>query len=307
MSYENIVTVANINFHAEWGNKTGNLARIKEYIQSAAEQGAKIILFPEMALTGYNIEKDSTAMQIENAETIPGPAANELALLAQKHNAYIIVGMPERDAIDSSILYNTALVVGPGGIVGAYRKIHPVGHELLWATKGNDPLLFDTPWGPVGIGICFDTYTFPEVVRYYAALGSRLYLNPTASAIGWEDSYFTQLKARVIENALFIMSSNLVGYDCNLSFSGESLIIGPSSSILSTAYYAKPAGSREELQVATLNLSLVDKSRQMLTLFGANPLTGSPDWRPEIYEKWLFNIRQNFNFSASAPSSVDIF
>ncbi|MBB6735394.1 carbon-nitrogen hydrolase family protein [Cohnella zeiphila] len=294
MAYENIVNVATINFNAEWGNKAGNLARMKGYIKSASERGANIILFPETALTGYNVKGDSIEMQLANAETVPGPVANELAELTRRYGVYAVIGMPERDAATGDV-YNSALVVGPEGIIGCYRKIHPAGKESMWAKKGSEPLMFDTPWGPVGVGICYDTYCFPELFRYYAALGSRLYLNPTAvsDVPGWNELYYTLLKARVLENGSFVVSSNLAGPDQDLQFPGGSLIVGPSVTPFGTKYYAEPVENDEALLIATLDLSIADKTRKMLTLYSDNPITGIPDWRPDIYEKLLAGVKQN--------------
>ncbi|THF74153.1 carbon-nitrogen hydrolase family protein [Cohnella fermenti] len=298
MAYDNIVNVATVNFNAEWGNKAGNLARMKGYIRAAGERGANIILFPETALTGYNVKGESIEMQLADAETVPGPAANELAELSIKYGVYVVVGMPERDAATGDV-YNSALAAGPQGLIGTYRKIHPAGKESMWAKKGSEPLLFDTPWGPVGVGICYDTYSFPELFRYYAALGSRLYLNPTAvsDVHGWKEYYYTLLKARVLENGSFLVSANLVGPDKDLQFPGGSLIVGPSVTPLGTRYYAEPVENEEALLLATLDLSIVDKTRGMLTLYNDNPITGVPDWRPDIYERLLTDLKKQNKWS----------
>ncbi|MFD1678084.1 carbon-nitrogen hydrolase family protein [Alicyclobacillus fodiniaquatilis] len=285
---EDIVTVASVNFHAVWGDKAGNLARIKSYIKAAAKRGADIILFPETALTGYGIDDEHPDMQKQNAETIPGPATDEIAELTQMYGVFVVLGMPERDGVNDDILYNSAAVIGPEGVIGGYRKIHPAGTESKWAAKGTDPLLFSTPWGPVGVGICYDTYCFPELARYYAALGARLYLNPTAVSDieGWKELYYTQLKSRAIENAMYVASSNLVGQDLNAYFPGGSLVSGPSFTIGST-YYGEPIENREDIVLATIDLALAHTQRERLPLFTNNSITGIPDWRPDIYADML--------------------
>lgn len=308
MAYENIVNVATINFNAEWGNKAGNLGRMKGYIKAASERGANIILFPETALTGYNVKGDSIEMQMANAETVPGPAANELAELSRKYGVYVVAGMVEKDAATGEV-FNSALAVGPEGIIGAYRKIHPAGKESMWARKGSEPLMFDTPWGPVGVGICYDTYCFPELFRYYAALGARLYLNPTAvnDVNGWEELYYTLLKARVLENGSFVVSANLAGPDHELQFPGGSLIVGPSVTSFGTKYYAEPVENDEALLLATFDLSIADKTRKLLTLYSDNPITGVPDWRPDIYEKLLAGVKLQEKWGAKPiPASAGV-
>jgi predicted amidohydrolase len=289
---EDIITVASVNFHAVWGDKAANLAKMKGYIKAAAKRGADIILFPETAMTGYDVKDDDPAMHLANAETIPGPSTLELAELTSMYGVYVVLGMPEKDAADVSICYNSAAVLGPEGVIGAYRKIHPAGKESLWAAKGKDPLMFDTPWGPVGVGICYDTYCFPELTRYYSALGSRLYLNPTAvsNVQGWKDLYYTQLKARSIENGAFVVSSNLVGKDDTSFFPGGSLVLGPNLT-LGTEYYAEPIEDKEGMVIATIDLSLADSARKLLTLFNNNSITGKPDWRPDIYMRLLDSLK----------------
>ncbi|MET0360778.1 MAG: carbon-nitrogen hydrolase family protein [Sphingobium sp.] len=299
MTQADKITLAVVNFHALWGEKAANLARIKDRITEAHDKGANLILFPETALTGYNVDGDSVAMHRDNAETIPGPASNELEAMARDLGVYIIVGMPERDETSGKV-YNSALVVGPSGMIGRYRKIHLPGKEAMWAARGNDAFIFDTPWGPMGLGICYDTYFFPEICRAYAAMGARLYLNPTAVPIfpHWRDLYYTTLKARVLENACYIASANLVGDDKDCGFGGGSLVVGPGEGPINATYYADAIEDREALIITTIDLSRVDAVRQMLPIYTDNPLTGTPDWRPEIYERLLAQVRQHDRWRA---------
>lgn len=284
---EDIVTVAAVNFHAIWGDKAKNLEKIKDDIIKAAKQGANIILFPETALTGYDID-EKVMMHKENAETIPGPSTNEIAKLTRKYGVYVVVGMPERDSEDPDIIYNAAAVIGPDGVIGSYRKIHPALDEPKWATKGEEPLAFDTPWGLVGVGICYDTYEFPELVRYYAALGARLYLNVTAT-ITFSDvmecRYINQLQARVYENRIFIASANLVGKGLTTEWPGGSGILGPRENNTHVKWYDGPSRGKEEIEIATIDLSKADRK-----IYNINPLTGTPDWRLNIYKKMLEDI-----------------
>ena len=282
------LTVAAVNFAPEWGNKDVNLARIIERAGEAADMGARIVVFPEMALTGYNHDNGSIAMHEAAAETVPGPASNALAALSRERGIWIVVGLPERDA-ESGTIYNSAFVTGPEGLVGCYRKIHPAGQESLWCAKGDEPLLFDTPWGPVGLGICYDTYCFPELSRYYAARGARLYLNPTAvpGVLDWGELYYTMLKGRVMENSGVIVSANLVGEDKGLTFPGGSLVIGPGKDSLAPIMHAGPVEGEEAILVATIDFADGEQHRGWLPIMTANKTTGVPDWRPAVYSRLL--------------------
>jgi predicted amidohydrolase len=130
MKYENKVTLACVNFSGEWGNKAARLEKMKTQVKLAARQEVDMIVFPELALSGYQCDEEGTrlmkpcAMHGDTAETIPGPATEEMAELAKEHDIYIIFGMPERDKISPKIHYNSAAIVAPEGILGAYRKIH---------------------------------------------------------------------------------------------------------------------------------------------------------------------------------------
>ena len=287
-----IVTVACVNFRTAWGDKGSNLKRIKGYITAAVKRGADIILFPELALTGYEVE-GKAMMYKENAEIIPGPSTDEIALLTRRYGVYVVVGMSEKDKEDSRIFYNSAAVVGPEGVIGSYAKLMPASPDLKWCTKGKKPFVFDTTWGLVGVGICYDTYMFPELPRYYAALGARLYLHITAlpDFEGWKEYYLNQLQARAIENMMFVASSNMVGKEFSPNFPGASLILGPGEENHVVKCYAGPGSEdNEEMIIATIDLSEADRMRKNFQLFIENPISGTPDWRLELYKNMLKTI-----------------
>jgi predicted amidohydrolase len=156
--------------------------------------------------------------------------------------------------------------------------------------------MFDTKWGPVSVGICYDTYNFPELMRYYASKGSRLYLNPTAlverintaeSRRGFLDFYTTAIEYGVICNTIFVAGSNLVGKDRFHYFGGGSCIIGPKITPTTETdaihYYAGGADKNQAgLFMATLDLSLAKR-----TLFTNNRYTGVPDYRPDVYKNFV--------------------
>ncbi len=284
-----VVTIACVNFNTDWGNKEQNLERIKGYVRAAARRGADIILFPELALTGYE-NGPGAKMHRENAETIPGPSTNAIAELTRKFGVYVIVGMPEKSNEDPDVFYNSAAVIGPEGVIGSYAKLMPFGNEMRWCKKGEKPFAFDTPWGLVGVGICYDTYMFPELPRYYAALGARLYAHITAlgSFKGWKPYYINQMQARAIENMMFVASSNIVGKDRMSDFPGTSFVLGPGEEAHEVKFYAGPASeTKEEVILATIDLAAADRMRNNYPLFRENPVSGTPDWRLELYKEML--------------------
>lgn len=275
--YENAITVAVVNFSAIWGDKIANLKKMKGFIREAVKKGANLILFPELALTGY--EPDGS-MHESLAETIPGPTTKELFRLASANDIYIVFGMPEKD---KERLYNSAAVVGPEGIVGAYRKVHPWIPEVSWCTKGSEYPVFITRFGPIGISICYDTVFFPEESRIYALKGVRLLLSPTAMSDieGWGMYEFTvqQVAARATDNLFFLAFANLVGKEKNISFVGGSLITGPNYPAIVHTYAGPASRTGEELLIAKLEFAKMHEMRNAIPLFN--------DRRPETYDSIL--------------------
>lgn len=270
--------MAVVNFYAVWGDKKANLEKMKGYVEKAAAKEVNILVFPELALCGYDVE-DEVKMHKTLAETIPGPSTNEIAKLTSKYNMYVIFGMPERDQQNPSIFYNSAAVIGPKGVLGAYRKIHPWIPELKWCTKGSEFPIFETEYGPISIGICYDTYVFPEVARIYALKGSRLYLNVTAAPDfpGWgiREYIIRQMIARAIDNLFYVAGANLVGKGLELDFVGASMITGPKYPLISHIYAGQASRTEEEMLTATLDFTGMHKMRKEIPLH--------IDRRPELY------------------------
>lgn len=301
---KDIINIGVVNYQVVWGDPAENLKQMREYIECAAKQGIELLAFPETALVGYDIEppevEREARMQRRLAEVVPGPSTNAIAELAEKHDMYVIFGMAERDTEDPLKVYNTAAVIGPEGIIGTSRKVHLPFSEKLWADRGEKPLVFDTPWGPIGVGICYDFYQYPEVTRYARAMGARLFINVTAintvESIG-AGGYIGNLSLRyqVVNNDMFVATSNLCGKDITSWFMGGSSIIGPSSTAAEEHYYAgKPflaEGADESgLVSATVNLSTVRNS--FLNNVWAGGI-GTGDWSPDKYIAWYAEARDN--------------
>jgi len=274
MAYEETVSLACINFHTEWGDKAANVAKMKTFTTDAAKQGNNIIIFPELALSGYecseNIgpEKKSCKMHQELAEAIPGPSTEEMAGLAKELDVYIIFGMPEQDKKNSATRYISSVVIAPEGILGAYRKLHlapwPRFTESLCFFPGDEVPVWQTRYGNIGVLICYDFYFFPELARIMALKEAILLVNTTASASGPGKPYYIvqQTGSRATENLVYAASANLVGKERTKTYYGHSVIAGPHHP--SPAYVFAEGGEAEEIVSATLSFPRLSAYRDLL-------------------------------------------
>lgn len=267
--YEKSVTLGCANFATVWGDKPANLEKIKSRVQEAAEQGVDIIAFPELALSGYECNGDFT-MHRSLAETIPGPATEEIAALAARHDIYVIFGMPERDAEDADTCYISCPVIGPEGLLGVYRKVHIAPPPIFTETKcfrgGSNVPVFETRFGPVGVQICADFWVFPELSRILMLKGARVIINCSGSFSAPGRPYYLrqQTGARATENMAYTATANLTGRENTKSYYGHSTIAGPAYPRF--VHIFAQAGEEEEIVSATLNFEKLHRFRELLSL-----------------------------------------
>jgi len=295
---EHVLTIAVVNFHPVWGEKEFNLNRICGYVRAAAKRGADIVVLPETALSGYSDDPNPVRekrMQHLLAEPIPGPATEAVCAITKQYGIYAAFGMPERH---ENNVYNSTAVCLADGTAKKYRKIHLPGSEINWAVRGEDPLLFDTPWGPVGVGICYDVFEYPEISRYYRAKGARLLINTAAvpTVVGTMHQN-NSLRYSAIASQLYIATANVFGPDADLQFQGGSSIVGPGDLRALYGHYAgKPFGAEGANQgdtfLATIDLSYVSQN-PLSDMFEGGPRTGAPDWRPDLYKRWLEDVLED--------------
>jgi predicted amidohydrolase len=218
------------------GEKAENLKKIKETVATAKKQGAELVIFPELSLTGYVVRDEI----YELAERIPGPSTQAIEDVARKNDIHIVFGMPEIGCNTQATLHNTEVLVGPGGIIGKYRKMylptHSIFEEKRYFRPGYQTAVFDTDLGKLGLIICYDIF-FPEVTRLTRLKGAQLIVCISASP-GVRRSFFEALTvARAIENTAFLAFVNLVGIQDGLQFWGGSRLVGPSGRVLVQARY----------------------------------------------------------------------
>lgn len=263
--------VALAQISCKQGDKTENIRKIEENVTHAKTQGAKLVIFPELSLTGYTLRDQA----YELAETIPGPSTSVLEEMAKKANVHIIIGMPELSEKTQSTIYNTAVLVGPNGFIGKYRKMylptHSVFEEKRYFRPGYQTAAFDTKLGKIGLIICYDVF-FPEVSRLTRLKGAQLIVCISASPAIRRAFFETLTAARAIENTAFLAYVNLVGIEDGLQFWGGSRLIGPNGKAIVKAKYDK-----EDLVIGELDYADIKPMETFVPTLR--------DLRPEIFDK----------------------
>jgi predicted amidohydrolase len=268
-----------------------NLKKYREFIEEAADRGVDFLVFPEVSLHGYIRDtpgRSSPEMSEQLryfravAEPIPGPTTRILEEYAARYNMLIQAGMAER-GLDGNVIYNSAVLVGPNGVIGVFRKLHNQGERPVFG-PGDHLSVFPTPLGKVGMFICYDL-CFPEIARSFALQGATIASLTTAWPMKGEDPatdyygycYDLMSRSSAFSNQLWMVCANQVDRPptpgCP-NYYGHSRIIAPTGKIVAEI------GHAEGLVTATVNLHDGLERARTLDFFGANLLQ---DRRPEFY------------------------
>ena len=198
--------------------------------QKDGKQNIDLIAFPELFITGYNLRDNYNDV----AEKIPsnGKAQTGMCKLAKEYNIHITTGIVEKAG---KSLFNSAILIGPEGYIGHYRKqfLPNFGpfEEKIFFGEGDKTPVFETPFGKIGIQICYDIF-FPETSMGLAHNGADLILNLSASPTTSRPLFHRVLPARAIETTCVYAYVNNVGTQGSLTFAGESTIVDPRGKII---------------------------------------------------------------------------
>lgn len=202
---------------------------VNNAIAKIRQLDADLVVLPELFNSGYQFTSREEALAL--SERVPeGQTARALIDLSKEKKLYIVAGLAEQE---DGRCYNSAILVGPDGFIGCYRKLHLFYHEKLWFEPGNTGLrVYDIGQAKIGIMICFDWF-FPEVARYLALKGADIICHPANLVL----PYCPQaMITRCIENRVFAITANRVGVENRskemLAFIGTSQVIGTKGEIL---------------------------------------------------------------------------
>ena len=270
-------TLAGVQMDPSLMEKEANLSRITVLAEQAVLKKAELVIFPECSLTGYVFNSRQEALPY--AETIPGPSTERLVGLCRQLNAHIVIGMLE---IDSSRCFNAAVLIGPDGVVGKYRKIHLpyLGVDRFVDSGDLGFSVHETHLGRIGLNICYDG-SFPESARTMALNGADMILLPTNWPKGAEEFAAFLVNARAIENQVFSVAVNRVGEERGFRFIGKSRIADTLGRTLAFADH-----DREDIVYAEIDSSAA-RNKHIIRVPGKAEINRFKDRRPEFYGKIL--------------------
>ncbi len=256
-----LLKVAAVQFNIVVGDVDANVAYVRSALARVAAQGCNLAVLPEMWSTGYSY-RNLNELALRTPEIL-----EELGRLSREHGMVIVGTLPEPHG---DKVCNTAYLLDKGELVGTYRKIH------LFSMMGEDRslhggdswLVAETSVGRIGVVICYDL-RFPELSRRLAVEGADILVVPAEWPKPRQEHWRALLRARAIENQLFVVAANCCGIQAKLDFFGESMIIGSKGELLAEGGYEST-----EL-IATLDFESMENWRLQIPCF--------LDRKPECY------------------------
>ena len=255
------IQAAAIQFNVKQGDVDANLAHVRVALKRAAGQGANLVVLPEMWSSGFAY-KTLNELALRTAGIV-----EELLALSRELRLVIVGSMPEPNG---DKVFNTIFLADNGTLAGVYRKIHLfslLGEDRAFS-GGDRWLLAGTSIGRIGVIVCYDL-RFPELSRRLAVEGAQVICLPAQWPKPREEHWRTLIRARAIENQLFVVACNACGPIGKLDFFGMSMIVDPKGSVLAEA------GEGECELIAQLDMQAMADWRTQIPCFN--------DRRPELY------------------------
>ena len=248
----------------KFGDPAANFATITRMTEEAKRRGSDLILFPELWSTAYDLTRAS-----RYASSLTSGLFADISALAQRTGIHILGST--LSLLGEEKYGNTLTVFAPDGtLLADYSKIHlfRLMDEHQYLTAGDKPVLVDLPFGRAGLAICYDL-RFPELFRGYALAGAEMVFLPSEWPHPRLSHWQTLVRARAIENQMFVFACNRVGADARNEFFGHSMAVDPWGEILAEG------GEGEELITLTADMSKVQEARRKIPIL--------QDRRPEVY------------------------
>lgn len=256
---QSLLSLSLAQFQVSQAKPNENLQKISTFAHKAKEAGSELLCLPELCTTGLNWQVNQTL-----TNTLP-QTLSALCDIAKENEIFLFGSFLQKHRL-STLPTNTAMLISPEGkVLAKYSKMHLFGllDEDKHLQAGTRPVLVSTKWGKIGLAICYDI-RFPELFRYYVQRGAIMILCPLAFPHPRLPHYQVLLKARAIENQVFVIAINQVGKETlaggkEINYFGNSCIIDPWGE-----YVAQGSIDQEDFITATVNLDLVEEVRAKL-------------------------------------------
>ncbi|EXX87046.1 N-carbomoyl-D-amino acid amidohydrolase [Paenibacillus darwinianus] len=249
----NRLTVAAVQMNCVLGDVEANLRKAERLLEIAAGRGARLAVLPELFNTGYRVEE----RDVELAEPIPGPTTEWMRRQASKHGMKLVAAILEKGA-PAGLVYDTAVLVEPAGVIGSYRKTHLWNQENTRFTRGEQFPVYETDGIQVGLQICYEI-GFPEGARILTFHGADIIVYPSAFGKARLYAWDIATRSRALENGTFVIASNRTGLEKGeTEFGGTSRIVDPAGTILAEAE------QEDDVITAELDLGLIAEQRRAI-------------------------------------------
>lgn len=248
----------------KFGDPRANFATATRMTEEAKRRGSDLIMFPELWSTGYDLTRAG-----QYASSLTSGLFADLSALAARTGMHILGST--LSLLGENQFANTLTVFSPDGkLLADYSKIHlfRLMDEEKYLTAGDKPVLVNLPFARAGLAICYDL-RFPELFRGYALNGAQMVFLPSEWPRPRLSHWQTLVRARAIENQIFMLAVNRVGQDPSNEFFGHSLVVDPWGDVMAEG------GEGEELMTVTLDPLNVQEARRMIPIL--------QDRRPEVY------------------------
>lgn len=265
--------IAGVQMDVSIGDVRANIAKIESQLRETSAAGAALTIFPECAATGYCFASLDEAREF--AQPVPGPITQSIADACRSLGSGAVVGMLEADG---ARIFNAAVLIGPEGVVGSYRKVHlPYLGIDMFTSYGDRPFAVHEVGGlRVGMNICYDA-AFPEAARSLALLGADLIALPTNWPPGAECTAECTIRSRAMENAVYYAAVNRVGQERGFEFIGLSSICGPNGDVLACS-----RDTSEQILYAEVDPALA-RRKHIIRVPDRHEIDRVADRRPEMY------------------------
>ena len=265
--------IAGIQTDVVFRDIDANLRTLESHVRSEVTLGTHLTVFPECFSTGYCFDSHEDAMLL--AEPVPGPTTERIARLCKELDTFVVCGMLERSGTQ---LFNTALLIGPEGLIGSYRKVHlPYLGVDRFTTPGDRPFeVFEAGGVRIGMLICYDG-AFPEAARVLAIRGADIILLPTNWPPGGAYMAEFSINCRAMENGVYFAAVNRIGTENGFVFIGKSRICSPVGATMATIEDDTPGIIRADID------PVAARTKRIVRVPGKHLIDRMADRRPETY------------------------